>query len=310
MPGAHDFNMTALAIRGSRFHNGVSAIHGRVSSEMLQPLWPQVPAAENPIDHVTNAVHNRTFMATEWADLFQRFIGPTWAEQLANGKALSEIDRIPDHLFWAVHRYLKSRMLDVVRGRVRQQHLRNRGSEAHLDRMLRYADPQDPNVLTIGFSRRFATYKRAGLLFENLEWLHNIVAHPQRPALFIFAGRAHPADVPGQDIIRRIAAISRMREFEGRVLLVEGYDLRLARRLVTGVDVWLNNPVYPLEASGTSGMKAGMNGVINLSVLDGWWGEAYPATTAGRSSLPRGRRSCASRRGRVAHALRDSCRIT
>ncbi len=275
MPGGGDFNMTALAIRGSRFHNGVSRIHGEVSSRMLQALWPQVPADENPIDHVTNAVHSRTFMANEWADMFDRFIGAGWMQRLITGDARAEMDRIPDHLFWSVHQYLKSRMLDIVRHRIRVQHFRNQGSEAHLDRMLRFASPADPNVLTIGFGRRFATYKRAGLLFEDLDWLRQIVTDPARPVVLIFAGRAHPADVPGQDIIRRIAAIGRMREFEGRILLVEGYDLRLARRLVAGVDVWLNNPVYPLEASGTSGMKAGMNGVINLSVLDGWWGEAY-----------------------------------
>ncbi|MDQ6621515.1 MAG: alpha-glucan family phosphorylase [Pseudomonadota bacterium] len=275
MPGGHAFNMTALALRGSRFHNGVSRIHGEVSAGMLQHLWPQVPANENPIDYVTNAVHSRTFMATEWADMFDRFIGHGWMQRLSQGDARAEIDCIPDHLFWSVHQYLKSRMLQVVQQRVRAQHFRNQGSEAHLDRILRFADPADPHVLTIGFARRFATYKRAGLLFDDLDWLRQIVTDAQRPVLLVFAGRAHPADVPGQDIIRRIASIARMREFEGRILLVEGYDLRLARRLVAGVDVWLNNPVYPLEASGTSGMKAGMNGVINLSVLDGWWGEAY-----------------------------------
>ncbi|MEP7208022.1 MAG: alpha-glucan family phosphorylase [Casimicrobiaceae bacterium] len=275
MSGASDFNMTALAIRGSRFHNGVSRIHGEVSAQMLQSLWPQVPADENPIVHVTNAVHARTFMAGEWVDVFNRFIGPGWMERLTHGDARMEIERIPDHLFWSVHQYLKSQMLEVVRKRLSDQHLRNHGSEAHLDRLQRFANPADPNVLTIGFARRFATYKRAGLLFENLEWLRQIVSDPARPVLLIFAGRAHPADVPGQDVIRRIAQIGRMREFEGRVLMIEGYDLRLARRLVAGVDVWLNNPVYPLEASGTSGMKAGMNGVVNLSVLDGWWGEAY-----------------------------------
>ena len=153
--------------------------------------------------------------------------------------------------------------------------MRNHGSEAHLDRLLRLADPDNPNVLTIGFARRFATYKRATLLFENLDWLREILSDPQRPVLFMFAGKAHPADQPGQDLIRRIAEVARLPEFEGHILLVEGYDLQLARRLVSGVDVWLNNPIYPLEASGTSGMKAAMNGVINLSVLDGWWGEGY-----------------------------------
>jgi glycogen phosphorylase len=158
---------------------------------------------------------------------------------------------------------------------LREQHERNQESEAHLDRLLRLADPANPNVLTIGFGRRFATYKRATLLFEDLEWLRQIVSDAQRPVLFLFAGKAHPADVPGQDLIRRVMQVAQLPEFSGTIILIEGYDLRLARRMVSGVDVWLNNPVYPLEASGTSGMKAGINGVVNLSVLDGWWGEGY-----------------------------------
>jgi starch phosphorylase len=166
-------------------------------------------------------------------------------------------------------------MLHLVRFRVARQHFRNRGSEAHLDRLLKYADPVNPNVLTIGFARRFATYKRASLVFEDLDWFRQLVCNDARPVLLLFSGKAHPADQPGQDLIRRVTQIARMPEFEGRVLLVEDYDLRLARRLVSGVDIWLNNPVYPLEASGTSGMKAGINGVINLSVLDGWWDEGY-----------------------------------
>jgi starch phosphorylase len=156
-----------------------------------------------------------------------------------------------------------------------QQHLRNHGSEAHLERMLKFANPLDPNVLTIGFARRFATYKRATLMFENMDWLRQIINDADRPVLFIFAGKAHPADKPGQELIRRIHEISRWPEFEGKLLMVEGYDLGFARRLVSGCDVWLNNPIYPLEASGTSGMKAAMNGVLNLSVTDGWWDEGY-----------------------------------
>ena len=242
---------------------------------MLKELWPQIPADENPIDYITNGVHVTTFLQPEWADIFDRFLGPGWSQRMHDPATWEAIDEVPDHIFWSVHQYLKARMLHTVRYQVWRQHFRNQGSEAHLDRMLRYADPDDPNVLTIGFGRRFATYKRASLLFQNPEWLNQILSDPKRPAVFIFAGRAHPADVPGQDLIRKIAQISRMPEFEGKMLLLEGYDLRLGRRLVSGVDVWLNNPVHPLEASGTSGMKAGMNGVINLSVLDGWWDEGY-----------------------------------
>ena len=174
-----------------------------------------------------------------------------------------------------VHQSLKVEMLNLVRHRMRTQNARHHGSEAHLDRVLRLADPANPGVLTIGFARRIATYKRATLLFEDLERLREIVGDPQRPVLFVLAGKAHPADQPAQELIRRISEVGRMPEFESSFVFVENYDLRIARRLISGVDVWLNNPVYPHEASGTSGIKAGINGVINLSVLDGWWAEGY-----------------------------------
>jgi starch phosphorylase len=274
-PAVEDFDMTALAVRGSRFHNGVSRLHGQVSSVMLKDMWPQVPAEENPVGHVTNGVHVPTFLSLEWIDAFDRFLGPDWRHRMQDPANWRAIDGLPDDAFWSVHQFLKSRMLQTLRERLRAQHFRNDGSEAHLDRLLKHADPVNPNVLTIGFGRRFATYKRATLLFENLNWLERLVSDAERPVLFVFAGRAHPADVPGQDLIRTIAKFARLPFLEGKVLLVEGYDLQLARALVSGVDVWLNNPVHPLEASGTSGMKAGMNGVINLSVLDGWWAEGY-----------------------------------
>src|SRR5262245_2502810 len=274
-PGGTDFNMTTLAVRGSRFHNGVSRIHGGVTSRMLKDMWPQVPNEENPVDYVTNGVHIPTFLATEWNEIFERFLGVGWLRRLDDPAVWDRVRTIPDQMFWSVRQYLKSQLLHMVRHRVREQHLRNQGSESHLDRLLRYADPANPNVLTIGFGRRFATYKRAALLFNDLDALRRLLGDPQRPVMFIYAGKAHPADQPGQEFIRAIARTGRMPEFEGKILLVEGYDLHLARRLVSGVDVWLNNPVFPMEASGTSGMKAGMNGVINLSVLDGWWDEGY-----------------------------------
>lgn len=273
-----DFNMTALALQGSRFHNGVSRIHGEVSSRICANQWPQVAPEENPMAYVTNGVHVPTFLAQEWIDMFDNVFGYEWRHRLTDLNYWSRIDEIPDHLFWSVRQSLKSQMLQLVRYRVSSQHFRNHGSEAHLDRLLKHVDPYNPNVLTIGFARRFATYKRAALIFEDLERLRQIISTADRPVLFIFAGKAHPADRPGQDVIRQIQHISHMPEFEGNVLLVEGYDMGLARRLVAGVDIWLNNPVYPLEASGTSGMKAGINGAINLSVLDGWWGEGYDGT--------------------------------
>ncbi len=273
--GGRDFNMTALAIRGSRHQNGVSRVHGQVSSQICAELWPQIDPGENPIGHVTNGVHVPTFLSDMWHETFDRILGPGWSQRLTEAQVWQGIHDIPDHMYWSVRQSMKAQMLHLVRHRISQQHMRSHGSEAHVDRLMRLAEPENPNVLTIGFARRFATYKRATLLFQNLSWLKQIISDPQRPVVFIFAGKAHPADEPGQALIRRVAEVAAMPEFMGHILLVEGYDLRLARRLVSGVDVWLNNPVYPLEASGTSGMKAALNGVINLSVLDGWWSEGY-----------------------------------
>src|SRR5687768_241388 len=274
-PSGGDFNMTALAIRGSRHNNGVSRIHGGVSQRLLHDYWPQVPPEENPVGYITNGVHVATFPAPEWSEVLDRFLGVGWMHRLGYPGIWEKIRGIPDHIFWSVRQDIKARMLYMVRHRFAGQHTRNHGSESHLERLLRYADPSKPNVLTIGFGRRFATYKRATLLFNDMQRLARIVGDRERPVLFLFAGKAHPADEPGQELIRAIAQMSQAPEFEGRILFLEGYDLHLARRLVSGVDVWLNNPVYPLEASGTSGMKAGMNGVLNLSILDGWWDEGY-----------------------------------
>ncbi|MDR2187795.1 MAG: alpha-glucan family phosphorylase [Azonexus sp.] len=274
-PGQGDFNMTALALRGSRYHNGVSRIHGGVSSNICRHLWPQIPPAENPIGYVTNGVHLPTFLAPEWFDTFESYLGIGWQERQIEPGNWDGVDAIPDATFWSIRQQLKAKMLRLVRERIRTQHARNQGSPAHLDRLLKLVDPENPNILTIGFARRFATYKRADLLLQDLDWLREIISDEGRPVLFLFAGKAHPADQPGQEMIRRLAEAARQPEFEGRLLLVEGYDLHLSRSLVAGVDVWLNNPIYPLEASGTSGMKAAMNGTLNLSVLDGWWGEGY-----------------------------------
>ena len=274
-PGKTDLNMTSLALRGSRHHNGVSRIHGDVSADICRYLWPQIEPYENPMDYVTNGVHLSTFLAPEWFETFERYLGIGWRERQTEHASWEGIKLIPDATFWSIRQQLKSKLLKLVRERVREQHQRNQGSPAHLDRLLKYADPDNPNVLTIGFARRFATYKRAALLFQDPTWLREIICQADRPVLFLFAGKAHPADLPGQEIIRKIAQMAKLPEFEGRILLVEGYDLHLSRSLVAGVDVWLNNPIYPLEASGTSGMKAAMNGALNLSVLDGWWGEGY-----------------------------------
>ena len=270
-----EFDMTTLAVRGSRFQNGVSRIHGEVTARMLKDLWPQIPGTENPVKSITNGVHTPTFLAPEMRMLFDRYMELA-AEPRYSGPGLrAGLEAIPDHLFWSVRQQLKAQLLHLVRHRVQVQHFRNHGSEAHLDRLLKWVDPANPGVLTIGFGRRFAQYKRATLLFDDLDRLSEIMSDPERPIVFLFAGKAHPADGPGMDAMRRVQEVARMPRFEGRILLIEGYDLRLSRRMVSGSDVWLNNPVYPLEASGTSGMKAGINGVINLSVLDGWWGEGH-----------------------------------
>jgi glycogen phosphorylase len=274
-PHGGDFNMTALAIRGSRYHNGVSRIHGGVSARMLKEFWPQVSPEDNPMGYVTNGVHVTTFLSPEWGEILERYLGVGWMHRLSYPGIWEKIRGIPDHIFWAVRQDVKARMFHMVRHRVAQQHARNHGSASHLERLLRFANPDKPDVLTIGFGRRFATYKRATLLFNNLDSLRRLLADKERRVLFLFAGKAHPADEPGQELIRGLTHMARQEEFEGKLLFIEGYDLHIARRLVSGVDVWLNNPVYPLEASGTSGMKAGMNGVINLSILDGWWDEGY-----------------------------------
>ncbi len=269
------FNMTALALRASRFHNGVSRIHGGVASEMERYIWPQVPAEENPIDYVTNGIHVATFLARGWANLFDMEFGREWRNELLNEAYWERIDQLPNHSYWSQHQSIKGDLLATMRDKVIIQQQRNGCSEAKIERMTRFINPEDTETLLVGFARRFATYKRATLLFSDPNRLARIVNNPERPMVLVFAGKAHPSDQPGQRLIKVIHEYSQRPEFEGRILLLEGYDIGLARQLVTGVDVWLNTPAYPLEASGTSGEKAGINGVINLSVLDGWWGEGF-----------------------------------
>ncbi len=269
------FDMTTFAMRGSRFRNGVSRIHGDVASRMSAYIWPQVPPQENPIGYITNGVHVPTFLAREWVNLFDMRFGGGWRNELLNEEYWKQIDAIPDHSYWSLHQSLKGEMLSDVRRRLLLQHRRNGVSEALIERYVQHLNPHAADTLVIGFARRFATYKRATLLFAEPDRLARLLNDPKRPCLLVFAGKAHPHDIPAQQLIQVINDFSRRPPFEGRVLLIEGYDMAFARKLVTGADVWLNNPEYPLEASGTSGEKAGINGVINLSVLDGWWGEGY-----------------------------------
>ena len=269
------FNQTALALRGSRFHNGVSRVHGGVAAKMEGYVWPQVPHEENPIKYVTNGVHLPTFLAREWSNLYDMRFGRAWRDELLNAEYWERIDEVPDHSYWSLRQSLKAELLDNVLHRALLQHRRNGCSESLMERLTRNLSPGDSDILTIGFARRFATYKRATLLFSDPERLKRLLNDSDRPVLLIFAGKAHPHDVPGQELIRTIHQYAMEPDFMGKIIMIEGYDLALARKLVTGVDVWLNTPEYPLEASGTSGQKAAMNGVINLSVLDGWWAEGY-----------------------------------
>jgi glycogen phosphorylase len=273
--GVADFNMTRLALRGAAAVNGVSRIHGRVSSELCRDAWPDVRPPENPVGYVTNGVHVPTFMRESWAEALDEHLGPAWRQHLLDRTFIERVTGIPDARFWYASQQNKRQVLTALRARLTRQAMRNGLSEAHIHRLLKSVDPDDPNVLTVGFARRFATYKRSTLLLSNLRWLEQLVSNEDRPVLFVFAGKAHPADEPGQWMMREIQRISSQPPFVGKLLLVEGYDIGMGRLLTSGVDVWLNTPVHPFEASGTSGMKAAINGTVNLSVLDGWWAEAY-----------------------------------
>jgi glycogen phosphorylase len=270
------FNMTALALRCSRYHNGVSRIHGRVASQMESYVWPQVPPQENPIGHVTNGVDIDTFLGRAWVALFDMYMGGGWRAKLTDTAFWDRfIDGIPNHVFLSVRQILKSEMLESARRRALVQYRRSNCTDSMLDQITRRLRPQNLDTLVIGFARRFATYKRATLLFQDLERLTALLSDPERPVLLLFAGKAHPKDAPGQRLIRQVFEMSMRPELMGKIILLEDYNLSLARDIMPGVDVWLNVPEYPKEACGTSGMKAAANGAINLSVLDGWWDEAY-----------------------------------
>ncbi len=266
------FSMTVLALRTAGRANGVSELHGKVSRKMWQGIWPNVPQHELPIIHITNGIHTQSWYSREIADLYDRYLGPRWHEDPVDHRVWERVDRIPDSELWRAQFRMREGLVGFARRRLRQQ-LERRGS-FHSDKVLA-GEILDPEVLTVGFARRFATYKRATLLFKDLERLAGIVNHPKRPVQFIFAGKAHPRDHLGKELIRDIMRIANREEFRRRVVFLEDYDIEVGRMLVQGVDVWLNTPRRPLEASGTSGMKAPVNGGVNVSVLDGWWCEGY-----------------------------------
>ncbi len=269
------FNMTWLALNGTRHVNAVSRIHGGVSAGLCAEHWPEIRPEDNPVGFVTNGTHVPTFLHQSWADLFDRALAPDWREHLRDPAFWQRVEQLPDELYWETAQSVKSQMLASVRERLQRQFERKGLSNVHWRHVTRALDPQKPNTLTIGFARRFATYKRAALLLRERERFARLVNDPQRPLLFLFAGKAHPADEPGQQVLRQIKQLMLTPEFMGKIVFLEDYDLQLARWLVSGVDIWLNNPIAPLEASGTSGMKAAANGRLNLSVLDGWWAEGW-----------------------------------
>lgn len=275
-PGAPGmFNMTRLALNGTRHVNAVSRIHGVVSARLVADQWPEVRPEDNPVGFVTNGVHVPTFLHQTWTDFFDQELRSDWRERLRDRDFWTALEHVPDARYWPTAQSVKSRMLAGVRERLQREYSRKGMSPAQLKHVTRLLDPLRPNVLTIGFARRFATYKRAALLLRDRTRMARLVNNPTRPVLFLFAGKAHPADEPGKQVLREIRQLMTTPEFIGRVIFLEDYDLQLARWLVSGVDVWLNNPIAPLEASGTSGIKAAINGRLNLSILDGWWAEAW-----------------------------------
>ncbi len=269
------FNMTRLALTGARHVNGVSRLHGIVSSELVADHWRELTPPENPVGYVTNGVHVPTFLHQKWAEFFDEVAGPEWRERLSDAEFWRVLERVPDRAFWSAAQTVKSDMLACVRERLRREFARKGQNPVQWRHVARYLDPARPDVLVIGFARRFATYKRAALLLRDRARLVKLVNSVDRPVVFLFAGKAHPADLPGQQVLREIKQAMLSPDLIGRVVFIEDYDIQLARWLVSGCDVWLNNPVAPLEASGTSGIKAAVNGRLNLSVLDGWWAEGF-----------------------------------
>lgn len=266
------FCMSTFACNTCQEVNGVSKLHGWVSQRMFAPIWNGYYPEESHVGYVTNGVHLPTWTATEWRKVYDKYFDETFLSDQSNESIWHSIYNVPDAEIWETRMALKKKLVDYIREKFAATWLKNQGDPSRVVTLL---ESITPNALYIGFCRRFATYKRAHLLFTDLERLSKIVNNPERPVKFIFSGKAHPADGAGQGLIKRIFEISQRPEFLGKIIFLEDYDMQLARRLVSGVDIWMNTPTRPLEASGTSGEKAEMNGVVNLSVLDGWWVEGY-----------------------------------
>ncbi len=272
LPWGESFSMPILALGLSSKHNGVSEIHGKVARKMWNFLWPNLKEDEVPITHITNGVHTSTWLARRLSNLYDRYLGNGWKEQVDDPETWQKIDDIPDMELWTVRRHLKRKLAYYIRDRSRDQWMH---ANVHPVQVIASGVLLDPYALTIGFARRFATYKRANLILHDINRLLEIINRPDQPVQIIFAGKAHPADEPGKLLIQQVYRAAKKAENGGRLVFLDDYDMNLARYLIQGVDVWMNTPRRPNEASGTSGQKAAMNGVINFSVLDGWWREGF-----------------------------------
>ena len=269
------FNMGILALKIAGKKNGVSKLHGAVSRELFSDIWPNISANESPITYVTNGIHTCSWLAPRLKELYNKYLMPYWQDNMYQDYVWEKIKNIPDEKLWNVHTDRKIKLIKFVKDSTMQR-LRRAGYS--YEEINEITSKLSPDKLTIGFARRFATYKRATLIFKDLERITQILNNEDRPVQIIFAGKAHPADKEGQDLIKYIHEISMMPQFKGKIFLLENYNIAMSRYLISGVDVWLNNPRRPMEASGTSGQKASVNGVINFSVLDGWWAEGYTQT--------------------------------
>jgi len=266
------FCMTILALKLAAYCNGVARLHGKVSREMWKNIWPGLPIHEVPIGHVTNGVHPRTWVSNNMVELLDRYFGPHFEEEPTDLSIWNRMDRISDEELWRTHERRRERLVAFARDRIRRQLQRNGATESRIQQA---EDALSPYTLTIAFARRFATYKRANLLLRDPERLLKLLRDSDRPIQLIFAGKAHPHDMPGKDLIREIVHFAEKYDVVSKIVFLEDYDMPMAKYMTSGADLWLNTPRRPLEASGTSGMKAAMNGVLNCSILDGWWDEAY-----------------------------------
>lgn len=267
-----NFCMAVLALRLANHANGVSQLHGEVSRRMWRNMWPELPEEQQPLNSITNGVHTRTWMSNQMASLLVRYLGTRWIDDPTNHSVWRRIARIPDAELWRTQQSCREKLVDFARRRLKEQLIKVGATTKEISTS---EEVLDPEVLTIGFARRFATYKRGTLLMRDLDRLSLILNNPERPVQIIFAGKAHPQDQEGKELIRQIVQVSHQERFRHRIVFIEDYDMEVARHLVQGVDVWLNTPLRPMEASGTSGMKAAFNGGLNMSVLDGWWCEGY-----------------------------------